>query len=146
MNKHVFLWAAAHTMTPDQEESLLAKGEVVLLSSIAPDLHRRLTAVTDPLQLSKLASELVGLAHELDATAIVQPAGPPAIQYVLPMANLRYSGEQQYLEFWFEVWYANSKRESVDLPQPDGSVKKVSNFRHLNWTRNDTSGNISVVE
>ena len=29
--------------------------------------------------------------------------------------------------------YAFSKRESIDQPQPDGSVKKVAVFRHAGW-------------
>lgn len=31
--------------------------------------------------------------------------------------------------------YAFSRRESVDQPQPDGSIRKVSVFRHLGFVR-----------
>lgn len=41
-----------------------------------------------------------------------------------------------YLEDAFDdagitVYYAFSKRESIDVVQPDGSVKKVATFRHV---------------
>ena len=33
----------------------------------------------------------------------------------------------------FYVVYAASKRESVEITQPDGSVRKVAVFKHLGW-------------
>ncbi len=32
-----------------------------------------------------------------------------------------------------QVVYAASKRESVEITQPDGSVRKVAVFKHLGW-------------
>ena len=31
--------------------------------------------------------------------------------------------------------YSFSRRESVDTPQPDGSVRKVATFKHAGWVR-----------
>lgn len=33
----------------------------------------------------------------------------------------------------YSAWFAFSRRESVDQPQPDGSVRKVAIFRHVTW-------------
>jgi hypothetical protein len=41
--------------------------------------------------------------------------------------------EKAIRECGFTPVYAFSKRESVDQPQPDGSVKKVAVFRHLGF-------------
>jgi hypothetical protein len=30
--------------------------------------------------------------------------------------------------------FADSDRISEDIPQPDGSVKKISTFRHKGWS------------
>ncbi len=41
--------------------------------------------------------------------------------------------EKAVRECGFTPVYAFSKRESVDQPQPDGSVKKIAVFRHLGF-------------
>jgi hypothetical protein len=41
--------------------------------------------------------------------------------------------EKAVREMGFQPVYAFSKRESVDQPQPDGSVKKIQVFRHLGF-------------
>jgi hypothetical protein len=41
--------------------------------------------------------------------------------------------ENAVRECGFTPVYAFSKRESVDQPQPDGSVRKIAVFRHLGF-------------
>ncbi len=41
--------------------------------------------------------------------------------------------EKSIRECGFQPVYAFSKRESEDIPQPDGSVKKVQVFRHTGF-------------
>jgi hypothetical protein len=41
--------------------------------------------------------------------------------------------EKAVRECGFTPVYAFSKRESVDQPQPDGSVKKIQVFRHIGF-------------
>ena len=41
--------------------------------------------------------------------------------------------EKALRECGFTPVYAFSKRESIDQPQPDGSVRKVAVFRHLGF-------------
>jgi hypothetical protein len=41
--------------------------------------------------------------------------------------------EKAVREMGFQPVYAFSKRESVDQPQPDGSVKKIQVFRHAGF-------------
>ena len=46
---------------------------------------------------------------------------------------LRGALENALRECGFTPVYAFSKRESIDQPQPDGSVKKTAVFRHLGF-------------
>jgi hypothetical protein len=41
--------------------------------------------------------------------------------------------EKAVREMGFQPVYAFSKRESIDQPQPDGSVRKIAVFRHLGF-------------
>lgn len=41
--------------------------------------------------------------------------------------------EKALRECGFTPVYAFSKRESIDQPQPDGSVKKIAVFRHIGF-------------
>lgn len=43
--------------------------------------------------------------------------------------------EDALLDQGIEPVYAFSVRESMDQPQPDGSVRKVATFRHAGWVR-----------
>ena len=70
--------------------------------------------------LSLTAKALAALAHELgyDAAMI---GGMPSL-----MGHL----ERELIALNISVGYARTERVSADQVQPDGSVKKVSTFRH----------------
>ena len=80
----------------------------------------------DASSLETLAEEVLHLIDSMRGV-LVQPAGSPAFQMAIGIVK----EEGQYE---VDVMYAHSRRESEDIPQEDGSVKKVAVFRHLGWT------------
>lgn len=125
-SEKTFLWASVHEPTKEQEESL---GNCLMLKDTNPTLYNRLIKVEDFSQANfqRLAKELISTANSVNASVIVQPAGPPAFQAVL-------GGMMTTVAAKISLFYANSRRESSEIRLPDGSVKKVSTFRHIGWT------------
>lgn len=117
------LWCASHNPLPEQ-------GEFILLSELDPELAKDLANTPkDAALLRRLAERLLNLAADnwLD---IYQPGGSPAFQFILGQvaAQTRHNPE-------LGIFYAHSVRDSRDEVQPDGSVRKVSTFRHGGWVR-----------
>ena len=117
-----------HRCTADQ----LADGIENVPSKYQDQLERLLTFPSDYTMtcLSLSAKAIARLAHDLryDAAMI---GGMPAL-----MSHL----ERELIALDISVGYARSERVSVDQPQPDGSIRKVSQFRHVGlywaWERN----------
>ena len=128
MNK--FIWCSAHTPSAEQIEELNSswgmKGDLVMLKDIYPSTQEFLNNCSSNYEdLLQYAKDLHEIARSEDAV-LVQPGGSPAFQYVLGkvrMTSLHMSS----------VLYAHSERVSQDIPQEDGSVKKVSTFRHVKF-------------
>ena len=129
MEFNTYIWAAAHTILPEQRAELEQTGEVVLLSELAEMTHRDLCNLTQESDLRGLAIALIAMCNRHNAI-LVQPAGSPAFQNVLGQVN-QFALEHNNARV--PICYANSERVSEDIPQPDGSVKKVSVFRHLGF-------------
>ena len=120
------IWCSVHTPTTEQLEELeswLDEGELLYLKDINPVLFD--TLVNSP----SMSYELLGLAKTLDELAremnaiLVQPSGSIAFQYMF--------GKVAMTNFYVtSVLYSHSKRVSEDVPQEDGSVKKISIFKH----------------
>lgn len=121
-----FVWCSPHTPTKEQLTSLKSMGEIEYLKDINPSLFNNIAnSPTSKEEMRVLADELYSfVCLGKDIQTIVQPAGSPAFQFVL---GQRVKGNGN------EVIYAHSKRVSEDIPQPDGSIKKVSTFKHLGW-------------
>lgn len=121
-----FLWCSPHTPTAEQLHSLQNEGEVIFLKEIAPALMERLgDTPRDRQGMFDLALEVLEVSDQLDAK-IVQLGGSPAFLFVAGAAiNSALSKGR--------IIFADSERVSEDQPQPDGSVKKVSVFRHRGW-------------
>lgn len=116
-----FIWASAHKPTPEQIQEL---GEVEYLSQVAPELQEQLNNTPSDLEsLIELADKVLQLAYKGKYT-LVQVGGSPAFQVVLGHRNHREGGPMITLA------YAHSERVSQDEPQADGSVKKISIFKH----------------
>ncbi len=115
-----FIWASAHNPTTEQLIDLQSKGTVSFLKDLNPELHARMVnCPSNRIALSALATDLHVAGKD---SILVQPAGSPLFLTTFGVVN----GIDNLL-------FADSKRESKDIPQADGSVKKVSTFRHLGW-------------
>lgn len=121
------IWCSVHTPTTEQLEELqswLDEGdELMYLKDINPELFDTLiNSPANNYELLGLAKALHELAREMSAI-LVQPSGSIAFQYMLgkvSMTNFYVTG----------ILYSYSERVSEDIPQEDGSVKKISIFRH----------------
>jgi hypothetical protein len=117
------LWCANHQPLPEQLESLNQMGNLLFLKDIAPNLMIRLTNTPSNRDACKeLADEISDVALENDAK-IVQLGGSPL--FLVMASPIIGSGR---------MIFADSDRISEDIPQPDGSVKKISTFRHKGWS------------
>lgn len=122
-----YLWSSPHTPNEEQLESLTSTGlEVKYLKDVNPGIYNQLVSIAMDTDLTFLAQELVDLCAE-ESFILVQPGGSPAFQCKLGM--LIRDGNTIICD----VKYAFSERISEDILQPDGSVKKVSIFKHQGW-------------
>jgi hypothetical protein len=123
INMRNLLWCANHQPLPEQLESLLLMGNLLFLKDIAPNLMIRLTNTPSNRDACKeLADEISDVALENDAK-IVQLGGSPL--FLVMASPIIGSGR---------MIFADSDRISEDIPQQDGSVKKISTFRHKGWS------------
>lgn len=131
MSQIKVLWASAHQPTAEQlrelEDSTLYK--VVYLKELYPELFNKLVEQEFDSNLDEIAIRLFTFCEHLGIPIICQPGGSPAFQFTLGQLSTKHD---------IHIWYAFSKRISVDTPNPDGSVKKVSTFVHegfieCNW-------------
>jgi|688.fasta_scaffold396211_1 hypothetical protein len=120
------LWCSAHTPTSEQLESLQLMGQVLFLKDINPSMQERINnCSSNRKELLGLVKELSGLRLELDCT-IVQLGGSPLFIYT---AGATINGCRSKNV----ILFADSERVSEDIPQADGSVKKISIFKHKSW-------------
>jgi len=131
MKNQKFLWAAAHK--PTQEQVKFLKGEIIFLENKSPRLYSKLTNLKYKDDYVVLANDLLNLCLGNDYI-LVQPAGNPVFQNVLGRQEYQLE-EQSRFKFKVEIWYAFSERMSKDIPQEDGTVRKVSIFKHLGWDK-----------
>ena len=120
MNK--FVWASPHKPTTLQLDSLHELGNSVeFMVDLAPDLFNRISQLSFDTDLVALSNDVIRFVEEHDCV-LVQPAGNPAFHFTL---GRRLDSAR--------VLFAFSKRVSVDVEQPDGSVRKTAVFTHEGW-------------
>jgi hypothetical protein len=123
-----------HLVTPEQR----AAGCWDLPDHLRKELVREISFEEIPSkgEIAARAARIAGIAAR--ASAIVSQDG------VIPVGREMMIGGAPYLmgplentlrQEGFLPVYAFSKRESVDEPQPNGSVRKVSVFRHSGFIR-----------
>ena len=126
------IWCSIHQPTAEQLEEL---GNVAMLQKLNPELQAKLNNTPSTKEgLYKLAEELLVVCKGYDN--IVQPGGSPAFQYCLgiqAMSELPNNIGGTYFLYAVSVKYAHSVRASEDILQDDGSIKKISVFKHLGW-------------
>jgi hypothetical protein len=116
------LWCANHTPTIEQHISLNEMGNIIHLKDIAPELAERLSNTpSDRNECKILANDISTLAERIEAK-IIQLGGSPL--FLVMASPIIGSGR---------MIFADSERISEDIPQADGSVKKISTFRHKGW-------------
>ena len=117
------LWCSAHTLTSEQFESLNEMGNIIYLKDVNPELMARLmNTPSDRNECKILANDVYELSESLDAK-IVQLGGSPL--FLVIASPIIGSGR---------MIFADSDRISEYIPQPDGSIKKISTFRHKGWS------------
>lgn len=109
-----------HQATPEQ----VAQGVIDLEPADRDQLRALLTFEEIPSkeEIEQRAAAIAALAH-LDADAAMIGGAPylmPALSAALKNSLVR-------------PVYAFSKRESMDMAQPDGSVRKVAVFKHIGF-------------
>lgn len=132
MSSVKFLWASPHQPTTEQLSSLEERGEVIYLKEVNPEMFGRLVNQEINDDLITLAEDVVEMCSTEHIHFLVQPGGSPAFQCTLGKV-LESMSDGYYDVAVPAVAYAFSKRVSEDIPQPDGSVKKVSTFIHEGW-------------
>lgn len=116
------LWCSTHTPTNEQLDSLNEMGNLIFLKDIYPDIMNQLSNTPSSRNECRILADTVSnIAEELDAK-IVQLGGSPL--FLVMASPVIGSGR---------MIFADSERVSEDIPQPDGSVKKVSIFKHKGW-------------
>ena len=115
------VWASVHQPTKVQLEELEEMGNLTFLDNEM--LDRLTNTPSDRVGLINLATKLDNLVG--DAT-LVQPSGSLAFIHILGFIRGGVYVNKKTI-------FAHSERVSKDIPQADGSVKKISTFKHLGW-------------
>lgn len=129
----LFVWCSPHTPTEVQKHQLLAGGisKIAYLKDLNSELFDKICKSADnERELSIVAFELIDWFKQNSLKWIVQPAGSQPFQVLLGM-NLAI--ERQLGNSNIELVYSHSERISVDKHNPDGSVTKVSEFKHVKF-------------
>lgn len=110
--------------------------DIYLLREENPEIFNKMAnSPSDPEDIRILADEFVNFILRQDIEAVLLPLGSPALMFQIA----KYLGE----DFWLtqkakkqgynplpKFFFAHSTRVSEDVPQPDGTVKKVQVFKH----------------
>jgi hypothetical protein len=146
MKRLQMIWASVHKLDDDQHYELSKRGDVIILADVMPDLQNRMIDSPDN------RDEVFDLAHNCftelqeefkgERIMLVQPSGSLLFQFALGqvIAEKRISNRMDdekeigNIEYkpdpFLGVLYSYSKRISEDIPQKDGTTKKVFIFRH----------------
>ena len=125
-----------HDLTPEQIEELNRRFDNPIITNMRTltDVQKEL-GVNSMLNLELIkkaynspsdVKELKAIAHEISMLAIyfdyaIMPVGSPALMWLLTY------------EIVTPVLFAHSERISQDVVQDDGSVKKISTFKHVEF-------------
>jgi hypothetical protein len=98
-------------------------GNLIFLKDIAPITMANLTNTPSDRNECKDLADNISILAENHNAKIVQLGGSPL--FLVMASPIIGSGR---------MIFADSDRISEDIPQPDGSVKKISTFRHKGWS------------
>ena len=111
-----------HVLTEEQIKDLKENWDVDNIVELPADLKKEWSNLT-PESYKSVCDEILKFAYrDIKTAAFIHAAGfPAAVNYLCK----EYPG----------CIYAYSERISEDVPQPDGTVKKVSTFNHKGFYR-----------
>ena len=129
-----FMNCTAHQLTDEQlkeirsivdEEELDLYVNVVNLKEHNNELFGKLVnCPADEAELEKLADNLIACFNG-DEWVIHLPIGSPAFMFILSRKLLSHSN--------IHPVFSHSERAVVEEKQPDGSIKKISNFKFVKF-------------
>ena len=123
------LWAAAHDIQPEQRAELESVGDIIILKENNPNLWDRLTQMS-PKDTRKVRDDLIDYVNKENIDLVVQLAGPPSFQFEMGEVSMDDAIEGGIFHKSPAFVWSYSRRESQDIPQKDGTSKKVSIFKH----------------
>lgn len=116
----------SHRLTQDQIDDF--GGDIVVLKDINDELAAQSSQVPPELEekdIKRLAADVVDAASKEDATHFYIAGEPTLVFHAMKLAK----------ESGMQVIQSTTRRESEDIPQPDGSVKRVAKFKHVQWRK-----------
>lgn len=115
-----------HSLTGEQLSQLGKNTQIIELSEINNQLFNKMASSPSTtegvVETAKEFYEFLKEAEDIDG--VILPLGSPSLMFQIAV----FIGDYQ-----IPVLFSHSERVSVDEIQEDGSIKKVSVFRHQNW-------------
>jgi len=123
LHYHKMLWAhPIHKPTKEQLDSI--KGELVYLTDINPELAKKLEQSPDTTgELQAIAKEVSKVLFDNHCDCIIQPGGS------IPQVALIVYDYYENMVYAF----SHSPRVTTEVVKEDGSIEKVSTFKHQGW-------------
>ena len=121
-----------HVLTDEQIEALkiLMRGEIVIVqaSEQVKRMFSNIPADWEAYQLRKLAKEICSEIEKANVDLVFITGHAWIVAFVYEQITRHYP--LPYVPWMID---SVSERVSVDIPQPDGTIKKVSEFKFVRW-------------
>jgi hypothetical protein len=129
------LWGhPTHIPTPSQLDSFQEE-KISFIAKEFPDIAKFLqNCPSDPIKLTEMSKTI---CDKLAGFSIFQLGGSPALlgKVCKELGRRQVLNEEGVDCFPLPfLYFANSERISEEITNVDGSVTKISNFVHINWT------------
>jgi hypothetical protein len=127
------LWCSVHQPTPEQKKDLKnGKNELIFLKNINPKLQEKINDLKVDSDLNLLAEKLVQEIIKGGYTPI-QVGGSPAFIFAVGRIYGEMNSPLSMERSPERPRFSYTKRISEDIPQEDGTTKKISVFKHEGW-------------
>ena len=135
MNKLLIALQKDHKMDNEQISELinnydLTLSDIVHISDVNSELYLRMAnSPQNSVELDTLACDVFNYIRRGEYTHIIFPLGSPALMYRIAFLF----GTVERAGLAPRVLFSMTDRISEDIKQPDGTVKKVSIFKHKGY-------------
>ena len=133
MGKKNCIWGSTHEITDEQREQIEATYENIL--PLDTDLLGKVSNLQPEDDFAELAFDVLAYAGDYEAD-LIQVGGNASFQTILGETRIKYFFDRDDLDSFVSLIYAESRRESAEAMKGDGSVRKISVFRHIGWRVN----------